>query len=47
MLENSNVDMAQEMVEAIASQRSFQYIAQAVNMYGDVLNRAASELGKM
>lgn len=46
-LENSNVDMAQEMVEAIASQRSFQYIAQAVNMYGDVLNRAASELGKM
>ena len=47
VLESSNVDMAQEMINAISAQRGFQYMAQAVNMYGEVLDQSISQLGKM
>lgn len=46
-LEKSNVDMTQEMVNMISSQRSLQSAAQALKMYDQVLSQACSDVGKM
>lgn len=46
-LESSNVDMADEMTNAISAQRQLQACSQALQMYDDVLSDAASQLGKV
>lgn len=46
-VESSNVDMAEEMVDAIAAQRNFQSCSQALNMYSEVLDSAVNQLGKI
>ena len=46
MLERSNVDLVRQMTEMITSQRAFQSAAEVIKIYDDVINRAASEVGR-
>lgn len=46
-LEKSNVDTAEEMTDAIATQRNLQACAQALQMYDQNLAKAVSEIGKV
>jgi len=47
MLERSNVDLAQQMVEMITSQRSYQSIATVTKMYDEVMNKATTDIGRL
>lgn len=46
-LEGSNVDMAEEMTFAIASQRNLQSCSQMLKMYDQILNKAVNDLGRV
>lgn len=46
-LERSNVDLVQQMVEMITSQRALQSAAQMSKMYDQLMTKAASELGRV
>jgi flagellar basal-body rod protein FlgF len=46
-LEQSNVDMTQEMVNMLSAQRSLQSTAQMLRMYDTVLGQACDEVGKL
>jgi len=46
-LEGSNVDMAQELTNAIAAQRELQAQSQVLKMYDTVLQKATTEIGKL
>ncbi len=46
-VELSNADMAEEMTDAIASQRSLQTCSEALKMYDAVLDQAVSEIPKL
>lgn len=46
-LEGSNVDMAEEITNAIASQRELQTQSQVLKMYDTVLQKATTEIGKL
>lgn len=45
--ENSNVDMAREMTNAISSQRELQNCSQALKMYDQILDTATTQIGKI
>ncbi len=45
--ESSNVDMAQEMTNAISSQRELQSCSQALKMYDQILDEATTQIGKI
>jgi len=47
MVERSNVDLAQQMVEMITSQRAYQSVATVTKMYDEVANRAVNEIGRL
>lgn len=46
-VEGSNVNTAQEMTDAISSQRGLQTCAQALQIYDRILDQATSEIGKV
>ncbi|NCC86320.1 MAG: flagellar hook-basal body complex protein [Clostridia bacterium] len=46
-LEGSNVDMSEEITNAIASQRELQTQSQVLKMYDSVLQKATTEIGKL
>lgn len=46
-VERSNVDLVQQMVEMLASQRSLQSAAQLTKMYDQVMGKAATDLGSV
>lgn len=46
-LERSNVDLVQQMVEMITSQRALQSAAQMSKMYDQLMTKAATELGRV
>jgi len=45
--EGSNVDAAQEMTNVISAQRMLQSCSQALSIYDAILNKAATEIGKV
>lgn len=45
--ENSNVDMAKEITNAISSQRELQNCSQALKMYDNILEAATTQIGKV
>ena len=45
--ENSNVNMANEMTNAIAAQRQLQNCSEALKMYDQVLDEATTQIGKV
>ncbi len=45
--ERSNIDLATEMTKAMAAQRSFESIAQALKMVDGINEKAANQLGKV
>ncbi len=47
MVERSNVDLVQQMVEMISSQRHYQSIAQVAKMYDQVMNHASNDIGRL
>lgn len=46
-LEGSNVDLAQEMTNAIKAQRQLQTCSEALKMYDQVLEKATTEIGRI
>ena len=46
-VEGSNVNSAEEMTNAISSQRNLQTCSQAIKMYDQVLSRAVTDIGKI
>jgi len=46
-LERANADAAEEMTDAMASQRNLQACAQALQIYDENLSKAVSEIGKI
>lgn len=46
-IERSNVDLVQQMVEMLASQRSLQSAAQLTKMYDQVMGKTATDLGSV
>jgi flagellar basal-body rod protein FlgG len=46
-LEGSNVDVAEEMTNAIATQRELQSCSQALKMYDKVLEKATTQIGQV
>lgn len=46
-LEKSNVDMVEEMVSMMTSQRALQSAAQVLKMYDQVMNKAATDVGRL
>ncbi|MBP1757812.1 MAG: flhO [Firmicutes bacterium] len=46
-VERSNVDLVQQMVEMLASQRSLQSAAQLTKMYDQIMGKAANDLGSV
>lgn len=47
MLENSNVDMTEEMTTMMASQRAFQSAAQLLKMYDQVMSKSSTDVGRL
>lgn len=47
MVERSNVDLVQQMVEMISSQRSYQSIAQTATMYDQLMSKATSDIASL
>jgi flagellar basal-body rod protein FlgG len=47
MIERSNVDLVQQMVEMISSQRALQSAAQMSKMYDQLMTKASSDLGRV
>lgn len=47
MVERSNVDMVKEMTEMMASQRAYQSIAQATQIYDAIMSKATTEVGRL
>ena len=47
MLERSNVDWLQQMTKMISAQRAYQSAASLSKMYDEVMNHAASNIGRM
>lgn len=47
MVERSNVEMAQEMVSMMTTQRALQSAAELAKIYDQVMTRATSELGRL
>lgn len=47
MLERSNVGLVQQMVKMISTQRAYQSSATLTKMYDQVMNHAATDLGRM
>ncbi|MDD4571908.1 MAG: flagellar hook-basal body complex protein [Clostridia bacterium] len=46
-IEGSNVDAASEMAASISAQRSLQSCSQALKMYDQILNKAATDIAKL
>ncbi len=46
-LERSNVDMVEEMVSMMTSQRALQSAAQVLKMYDQLLSKAATDVGRL
>ncbi len=46
MLERSNVDVLQQMVDMISSQRLYESCAQATKIYDQMMNRITEEIGR-
>lgn len=46
-LEGSNVDTAEEITDAIAAQRALQSCSESLKMYDQVLQKAATDIGKI
>ena len=46
-IEKSNVDMVEEMVSMMTSQRALQSAAQVLKMYDQVMNKAATDVGRL
>lgn len=46
-LEKSNVDMMEEMVSMMSSQRALQSAAQVLRMYDQILSKAATDIGRL
>jgi len=47
MLERSNVDLVQQMVAMISTQRAYQSSATVTKMYDQVMSHAANDLGRI
>ena len=47
MVERSNVNMVQEMVSMMTTQRALQSAAQISKIYDQVMTRATTELGRL
>ena len=47
MTERSNVDLAQQMAEMIATQRAYQSVAEVTKIYDQLMNRATTEVGRL
>ncbi|QSX07182.1 flagellar hook-basal body protein [Sedimentibacter sp. zth1] len=47
MIERSNVNMADEMVEVMSSQRALQNASQAIKMYDQIMELAATRIGSL
>lgn len=47
MLERSNVDLVQQMVDMISSQRLYQNCAQATQLYNGMMSKITGELGQL
>ncbi len=47
MVERSNVDMVEEMVSMMSSQRALQSAAQVLKMYDQILSKAATDVGRL
>jgi len=47
MVERSNVDLVQQMVEMIASERAYQSIAEVTKIYDELTTKATTELGRV
>lgn len=46
-LENSNVDMIEEMTSMMTSQRALQSAAQVLKMYDQILSKASTDVGRL
>lgn len=46
-LENSNVDMVEEMTSMMTSQRALQSAAQVLKMYDQIMSKAATDVGRL
>lgn len=46
-LENSNVDMVEEMTAMMTSQRALQSAAQVLKMYDQIMSKSASDVGRL
>lgn len=46
-LEESNVDMVEEMTSMMSSQRALQSAAQVLKMYDQIMSKAATEVGRL
>lgn len=47
MVEHSNVDLVQQMVEMISSQRAYQSAAQAAKIYDQLISKATTDVGRL
>ena len=47
MLEKSNVDMMEEMVSMMSSQRALQSAAQVLKMYDQIMSKSVTDIGRM
>ncbi len=47
MLERSNVDLVQQMVDMISSQRLYQGCAEVTKIYDQMMNRITTEIGRL
>ena len=47
VLEKSNVDMVEEMVSMMSSQRALQSAAQVLKMYDQILSKASTDIGRL
>lgn len=46
-VEKSNVDMVEEMVSMMSSQRALQSAAQVLKMYDQILSKASTDVGRL
>ena len=46
-LENSNVDMVEEMTSMMTSQRALQSAAQVLRMYDQIMSKASTDVGRL
>jgi len=47
MVERANVDLVQQMVEMISSQRAYQSMAQVTKIYDEVITKATNDVGRL